>query len=215
MDEPFLRRSRYTVAVPLVYILFVALALLFHDMLEPYSVDYFDDPRASASSLLLGILILPGYALVKTLTFLVGGRQVCEAFEVQTYGFLGPVMGLNLLLSVGLGRYFDLRRGAQALYAFACLLGVLSLIFLCQPHFGHRMIMSWHCLFPRQMIMCIWGLFGVVYPIAAVLMMARWPADVTGLRRTLLLVSLALLPPIWLFSSLVALALFVLGPNFR
>ena len=178
-----------------MYVLLVALALLLHDMLGPYSVD-------ADSGFMLDILTFPGYALVKTPIFLVGGRQAWGAFEAQTHGFLGPVMGLNGLLCVGLAWYLDLGQKAQALYALACLLGLLSM-------------MVWLAPFGRHLSMRTWGSFAVVYPIAAVLMIMHRPADATSLRNPLLVPSLVLLLLVWLVSSSVALALLYLGPDFR
>ena len=202
MDETPLRRLRYIAAVPLVYILLVALALL-HDTLVSHSLDYNDGPGVFAGGLVLGILILPGYALLRTPIVLVGGRQAWMAFQAHAHGSLGIVLGLNSLLCFGLGWYLDFRQKAQALYVLACLLGVQSLI------------VSWLAPVGRQAAMCTCGSFAVVYPIAAVLMIVRWPADATGLRKTLLFASLVILLLIWLFASLVAVALFALGPDFR
>lgn len=202
MAKSLLQRRRYALLAPLVYVSLLALALL-HGTLRPYLLDCNDAPGVFAGSPVLGILILPGYVLIRTPIVLLGGHQAWLAFQSRPHGSLGAVLALNGLLCCGLGRHLDLRQKARALYALACLLGVLSLI------------VSWIAPIGYQAAVCTCGSFAVIYPIAAVFAIGSWPAHADGLRKTLLSVSLVLLLGVWLFSSLVALALLALGPHFR
>ena len=105
-----------------------------------------------------------------------------------------------------------MRSIAKALYALACLLGLLSLIVGSLDFWWHR-FGGPQAEFVRQMLMCTWVSFAFVFSIAAVLVMVHWPAEDTCLRKTLLLPSLVLLLVVWAVTSSAALLLLVLGPH--
>jgi len=99
-----------------------------------------------------------------------------------------------------------MRSRAKALYALACLLGLLSLIVL-ELESWWRYSGCPQEQFLRWMLVCTWVSFAAVYPIAAALVIVHWPAKATGLRKTLLVTSLAILLAVWILLWPVALML--------